>query len=68
MISNKDENETKLGTNFAYGLSFGLLGGGVLSLIGTMLENVYIQVGGFGIGLSLGVLIGALLYYIEKKK
>jgi len=68
MPENTDGKKPKLENYLAYGMSFGLLGGVFLSLIGTMLENIFIQVGGFGIGLSLGTLIGTLFYSIENKK
>ena len=49
-------------------MSFGLLGGGFISSVGMMLENAFLQIIGYGIGLCLGTMIGALCYLIENKK
>ncbi|MCD8511702.1 MAG: hypothetical protein LRY73_18860 [Bacillus sp. (in: Bacteria)] len=62
------ENENaKLENYLVYGMIFGLLGGSVLSIFGTMFEIVFIQVGGVGIGLSLGMMIGVIIYSLKQK-
>ena len=67
MSDNKDKQEPKLGMYLAYGMCFGMLVGAGISLIGTMLDSLFFQIGGFGIGLSLGVIAGAVLYSINNK-
>jgi len=63
-----EEKNTKLGNYLAYGMSFGLLGGVFISSVGMMLENAFLQIIGYGIGLCLGTMIGALCYLIKNKK
>lgn len=62
MVENKN---AKLENYLVYGMIFGLLAGSVLSIIGTMFEIIFIQVGGVGIGLSLGMMIGVLIYSLK---
>ncbi|WP_078552278.1 hypothetical protein [Bacillus alkalicellulosilyticus] len=67
-MKDKQQNNTKLGNYIAYGMSFGLLAGAGLSVIvGTMFNNVFIQMAGAGIGLAVGMMVGALLYWVQNK-
>lgn len=68
MADHNNEKKSKLGNYLAYGMTFGLLGGSILSTIGFMFEIVFIQIAGVGIGFSLGMTVGALLYYFENSK
>lgn len=46
----------------------GLLIGMVISLLGIMFENEFIQIAGGGMGLALGITLGALFYSIQARK
>ncbi|MFC4409001.1 hypothetical protein ACFOZY_00985 [Chungangia koreensis] len=62
------EKDNKLGNYIAYGISFGLLGGALLSLIGMMIDNTFLKIAGYGFGLGFGTIIGALSYAIGNRK
>ncbi|KKB35167.1 hypothetical protein [Bacillus thermotolerans] len=64
-MADSNEKKPKLESYLVYGMVFGLFVGSIFSTIGFMLEIVFIQVAGAGIGFLLGVVIGVLLYFIK---
>ncbi|WBL16953.1 hypothetical protein [Sutcliffiella sp. NC1] len=68
MQTNKDNKNRKLENYLVYGMVCGLFGGSLLSTIGMMVGNSFIQIAGFGIGFSLGMTLAALLYYYKTRK
>lgn len=62
MSKQENEKNPKLGNYVTYGMTFGLLAGVLLSIVGTKIENLFIQIAGPAIGLSFGTVIGALVY------
>ncbi|AST91148.1 hypothetical protein ACWE42_17595 [Sutcliffiella cohnii] len=65
MQNNKENKNRKLENYLVYGMVSGLFGGSILSTIGMMIGNSFIQIAGIGVGFSLGMTIGALLYYFK---
>jgi len=64
---NKDEKKPNLGNYLAYGMTFGVLTGALLSAVAMMMEFSFLQIAGPGIGLSIGIIIGALVYSLKTK-
>ncbi|MDI7741868.1 hypothetical protein QMK38_07620 [Lysinibacillus fusiformis] len=67
-MGDSDSRGPKLENYLIYGMTFGLLGGSLLSPIGIMLGNVLLAVGSLGLGIAIGMLVGFMLYSFEKKK
>jgi len=66
-MGDSDSRGPKLENYLIYGMTFGLLGGSLLSPIGIMLGNVLLAVGSLGLGIAIGMLVG-LCYILSKKK
>lgn len=62
------ERNPKLEKYIVYGMIIGLFTGSLVSLIGMLIESIFIQITGVGIGLSLGIIIGAIIFSIENNK
>lgn len=60
-----EEKKANLGNYVAYGMTFGILAGALLSVVGMMMEYSFIQIAAPGIGLSIGTMIGALAYSLK---
>lgn len=64
----EDTNNKKLGNYVAYGITFGIFAGSLISLIGFMFDITFIQIAGPAFGISLGTIAGALIYSIKNNK
>ncbi|MBY0095735.1 hypothetical protein [Mesobacillus maritimus] len=67
MSEKKEEKKPNLGNYLAYGMTFGALAGALLSAVAMMMDFSFLQIAGPGIGLSIGIIIGALVYALETK-
>ncbi|WP_312097303.1 hypothetical protein [Niallia sp.] len=68
MSDNSEEKNPKLESYIAYGMIFGLLAGSIFSTFGIIAGNVFLAVGSCGVGITLGMLTGTLLYSIKKER
>lgn len=67
MPTNKGNKHPKLENYLIYGMIFGLLAGSLLGTFAMIAGHVFIAIGSYGAGVSLGMLIGTLLYTIKKR-
>ncbi|MCD8510079.1 MAG: hypothetical protein LRY73_09565 [Bacillus sp. (in: Bacteria)] len=65
MAKKEDEKKLKLEDYLAYGMTFGLLGGSLLSTFAFMFGNTEIGMGSIGTGLLVGMTIGLLLFTMQ---
>lgn len=68
MPEKHNSQNPKLETYLLYGIIFGMLGGVLISLLGIITDILFFKAGGFGVGLSLGVLAGVLLHSAKTKQ
>lgn len=65
----KENKEDKLSMYLVIGLSIGAFLGTTIALLGGLVwHNIFIQVGGTGFGICLGMLVGNIIYLIKTKK